>query len=404
MRSFIVYRDLLFAPSESFIPRMYCGFGELHPIYLGARFAIDRATLSSEAHLVADHARTGWLGQALYRQLGRIPGPLRQWLAQVAPALIHAQFGRGGALVLPLASALRLPLVVTFHGGDATKDKHFRGHGRLGTIFQRRRAQLVRQADLILCVSDFIRHRLIERGFPPAKLRTHHLGVQVPERLDRWPDPAARRLLFVGRFVDKKGLPDLIAAAARLGELGEDVELVLVGDGELRAKVETAAASSGIRHRLTGWLPPEAVAREMADAAVLVVPSRRAASGDAEGVPTVIFEAQARGLPVVATRHGGIPEAVRDGESGLLVDPGQPQAIAAAVRRSLADPALYRALQHGARRSVETSFDATRQSRRLEQILLDVVTEHRARSRSDPCGRIVDRQDKERMRSHRAPR
>jgi colanic acid/amylovoran biosynthesis glycosyltransferase len=382
MRSFIVYRDSLFAPSESFIPRMYCNFAELHPIYLGAKFAIDPAT-SPKAHLVADHARTGWLGQAVYRQLGRTPGPLRQWLAQVAPVLIHAQFGRGGALAMPLADALGLPLVVTFHGGDATKDKHFRGRGRFGTIFQRRRAHLVRRADLILCVSDFIRHRLIERGFPPVKLRTHYLGVEVPERLDRWPDPGGRRLLFVGRFVEKKGLRDLIAAAARLGELGENVELVLVGDGELRAKIEAAAAGSGIRHRLTGWLPPEAVTREMADAAVLVVPSRSAASGDAEGVPTVIFEAQARGLPVVATRHGGIPEAVRHRESGLLVDAGQPEAIAAAVRGLLGDHALYRTLQHGGRRSVETSFDAIRQSSRLEQILLGVVTERRARCRSE---------------------
>jgi glycosyltransferase involved in cell wall biosynthesis len=253
-------------------------------------------------------------------------------------------------------------------------------------------------------VSDFIRHRLIERGFPPAKLCTHHLGVEVPQRPDQWPDPGARRLLFVGRFVEKKGLHDLIAAAARLGELGGDVELVLVGDGELRSKIKAAAAGSGIRHRLTGWLAPEAVAREMAAAAVLVVPSRSAASGDAEGVPTVIFEAQARGLPVIATRHGGIPEAVRHRESGLLVDAGQPEAIAAAVGGLLADHALYRTLQHGGRRSVETSFDATRQSSRLEQILLELVTEHRARSGSEhPCGRIVDRQDKGRMRSHRAP-
>jgi colanic acid/amylovoran biosynthesis glycosyltransferase len=403
MRSFVVYRDALFAPSESFIPRMYCGFTELHPIYLGAKFAADRAT-SPEAHLVADHARTGWLGQAVYRQLGRIPGPLRQWLAHVAPVLIHGQFGRGGALAMPIADALGLPLAVTFHGGDATKDKHFRGRGLSGTIFQRRRAQLMRRADLILCVSDFIRHRLIERGFPPAKLRTHHLGVQVPERLDQWPDPGARRLLFVGRFVEKKGLHDLIVAAARLGELGEDVQLVLVGDGELRARIEAAAAGSGIRHRLTGWLPPEAVVREMADAAVLLVPSRSAASGDAEGVPTVIFEAQARGLPVVATRHGGIPEAIRDRETGLLVDAGQPEAIAAAVRGLLADQVLYRKLQHGGRRSVETCFDATRQSSRLERILLEVVSEHRARSRSEhPCGRNLDRQDKHRMRSDRAP-
>jgi len=378
MTPFIVYRDLLFARSEAFIPRMYRAFAALHPLYLGSRLAVPAPPDGHEVHRLCDRLPGGRLGEALYRQSGWAPQTLAGWAQASGAALIHAHFGRGGALALPLAQATGLPLVVTFHGGDATKDKHYRERPLIPTIYQRRRRALAERADLVLCVSEFIRRKLIERGFAAEKLRTHHLGIEVPERLERLPAPSSRRLLFVGRFVAKKGVEDLLAAAATLGAAGEAVEVVVVGDGPLRPALEARARALGIRHRFTGWLEPALVAREMAAAHALVVPSRTADGGDAEGIPTVIYEAQARGLPVVATRHAGIPEVVSDGETGFLVDEGSPDALAAALGRSFRDPELYRGVQRRARRSVGENFDADRQSARLEAILLEVAGAHRA--------------------------
>jgi colanic acid/amylovoran biosynthesis glycosyltransferase len=380
---FLVYRDVLLPSSETFIPRMYLGFRRLRPIYLGARRGSAFADLGAEAHLLRDHARTGWLGQQLFRHLGWLPPDLRRWIARTRPALVHAQFGRGGALALPLAQACGLPLVVTFHGGDASKDKHFTDDGPFRTIFQRRRAALARHADIFLCVSDWVRNMLIGRGFPPEKLRTHHLGIDIPAAATAaWPDPGSKRLLVVGRLVAKKGFEDLIPLMLDLERQGRtDLELVVVGDGPERQRLEAAVGRAGIRARFTGWRSPTDVAAEMAAALALLVPSRRAASGDAEGLPTVILEAQARGLPVIATRHGGIPEAVADGETGLLVSEARPDQLAQAVGRLLDDEALHVRLQTAGRRSVAAGFDASRQSARLEDILLEVA----ARRPRGPC-------------------
>lgn len=372
-RSFLVYRDVLLPPSETFIPRMYEGFRCLRPVYLGARYDQARSLLRHEAHRIADHAATGWLGQAAFRHVGHVPAGLRRWIQSVKPALIHAQFGRGGALALPLARSCGLPLVVTFHGGDATKDRHFDDRGPIRTIFQRRRAALARHAALFLCVSDFVRETLIRRGFPPAKLRTHRLGIELPEEPELRPPTGSRRLLFVGRLTEKKGVDDLIAMAEVCQAQGSAVELVVVGDGSERRRLEAKASRASLRVAFTGWLSPEGVADEMARASALVVPSRTARSGDAEGIPTVILEAQARGVPVIATRHGGIPEAIRDGESGLLVPEGRPDALAETACRLLADPALHSQLQRHAFRSVSADFSARRQSERLEDLLLGVV-------------------------------
>ena len=118
-------------------------------------------------------------------------------------------------------------------------------------------------------------------------------------------------MLFVGRLIEKKGLGDLLDAMTAV----PDARLLIVGDGPLRPELE-AEARLRVAAEFAGWLAPEDVARRFEEARVLCVPSRRAASGDAEGLPTVILEAGARGLPTVGTRHSGIPEAIADAAAG----------------------------------------------------------------------------------------
>jgi glycosyltransferase involved in cell wall biosynthesis len=305
----------------------------------------------------------------LFKQFGIVPPGLVRWARAHDVRLVHAQFGRGGTLALPLARALGVPLVVTFHGGDASKESHFRRQ-LFPTVFQRRWPELQREARCFLCVSDFIRRRLIERGVRPGLLEVHHLGVVLP------PVPPGRRtatnrLLCVGRFVPKKGFGDALAALRMARAEGSRLELDLIGDGPMRAELESAAKDLPVR--FLGWRQPDEVAQAMAQALALVVPSRTAAGGDAEGLPTVVLEAQARGLPVVATRHAGIPEAVEDGRTGLLVGEGDLPGLQQTFRRLERNPELQAQLSAAALVSVRASFDAVGQSHRLEQRLLALL-------------------------------
>jgi glycosyltransferase involved in cell wall biosynthesis len=312
----------------------------------------------------------GALDRSLFKHFGTLP-PTTD-LHALAPRLVHAHFGRGGALALPIARALGVPLVVTFHGGDATKDKHYR-RGLLPTIYQQRLAALQREAALFICVSEFIRDRLLARGFPPEKLFVHRYGVELDGAADTEPPrPPHPYLLFAGRFVEKKGIGFLIEAMRRLAAEGKDIRLMLVGDGEIAGALRRQAADVP-NVGFPGWLPNRELRQWMRGALAVCVPSVETAEGDAEGLPNVVLEAMAAGAPVVATHHAGIGEAVEDGRTGLLVPPGDATALTAALRRLIDEPQTARAMGEEARRVALDRFDALTQSRRLEAKLLEII-------------------------------
>jgi glycosyltransferase involved in cell wall biosynthesis len=369
MPAVLVYRDRLLAPSEEFVPRQYLAFESLRPIFLGCRRDSAFHRLGHKA-ILGEMRGVGALHVPLFRQFGYVPAALIRWARECDVRIIHAQFGRGGALALPLADALNVPLVVTFHGGDATKDKHFHRSWPIGTVFQRRWPRLQQQTRKFLCVSDFVRRRLQERGVRDDILAVHHLGVVMPPMPTQSSVPS-NRLLAVGRFVAKKGFDDAIVAVRIARASGIDVELDLIGEGALRPRL--VALASGLPVHFHGWCDPEKVAQAMADALALLVPSKVACSGDSEGLPTVVIEAQARGLPVIGTRHAGIPEAIQDRINGRLVPESDPPALADAIIQLAKDPALRAGLRETALRSVRADFDAVRQSQRLEHQLLTML-------------------------------
>jgi colanic acid/amylovoran biosynthesis glycosyltransferase len=366
--AFLAYRDRLVPRSEAqILHRQYLGFRRLRPIWIGRRTDDGLADLGAEPVLLGRRGVSGALDRTLFKQFGRLPA--QPDLGRLRPRLIHAHFGRGGALALPIARALGLPLVVTFHGGDATKDTHYRRR-LVASVFQRRCLDLQREAALIVCVSDYIREVLLARGFPEAKLKVIRYGTE-PEPFGQ-PPPAARPyLLFVGRLVEKKGVGHLLDAARLLESEGASLDLVVIGDGPLGDGWRRRAA--GLRHvEFRGWLPNAEVRRAMQGALAVCVPSVVAKGGDTEGLPHVVLEAMAAAAPVIASAVAGIPEAVKDGETGFLVPPGDPAAIAAAVRRLVGDPALSNRMRLAARAAATERFDAVTQSRILEDALLAV--------------------------------
>lgn len=367
----LVYRDRIVPRSEAqFLRRLYIGFERLRPVWVGRHRGDGLDALGVEPLFLAHDGLAGIVQRGLFKHMGALPKASD--IRTLRPQLVHAHFGRGGALALPIARALEVPLVVHYHGGDATKETHYRRR-LVPTIYQRRLADLQREAALFICVSDFIRDRLLAHGFPPEKLLVHRYGIEIGAAAAPVAPPAdVPYLLFAGRFVEKKGIDQLIEAMRRLSGEGRSVRLMLVGDGPIGGQLRRAAA--GLDNiEFTGWLPNDELRRRMRRALAVCVPSHETPSGDAEGLPNVVLEAMEAGAPVVGTRHAGIGEAVEDGRTGLLVPPGDVTALTAALRRFVDEPEIARKMGVEARRVALEEFDAVVQSRRLEAIFSDVI-------------------------------
>jgi len=346
---FIVYRDRIGAPSETeFLRRQYIGFQRLSPVWVG-RTILPGAPFTPILRLGGPWQRL------LFRYLGRAP---RIDIPGLAP-IVHAQFARGGALALPLAANARL--WVTLHGGDVSKTKNWSG-----TVLARRWPALVHQAAGFVAVSQAVADIALARGVPAAKLHVLPIGVELPPTM---PATTPESFLFVGRFVEKKGIAVLCDAIRRLRATGDPTPLICVGDGPLRPLLEALARDlPGVA--LTGWLPPAAVAAQMTRAVALLVPSVIASDGDAEGLPSVVVEAMAAGCTVIGSDQGGIAEAIQSDRTGLLVPPGDPAALAAAMHRLVTNPSLPTRLAASAFAQAAVRFNAMRQSQKLEALLL----------------------------------
>jgi glycosyltransferase involved in cell wall biosynthesis len=263
--------------------------------------------------------------------------------------LVHAHWVvPNAALVAGIARADRTPLVVSVHGSDV-----FLAETLLPARVLARRA--LAAAGAVTACSVDLRLRAIALGARRDRARTVPYGVDVdrfsPLRADRtlrsrWEiPPGATMVLAVGRLVAKKGFTHLVEAARRV----DDVYVVVAGDGDLRRPLEEQARAAGNRVRFVGALDRETVARALAAADVVAVPSVVDAAGNVDGLPNTVLEALASGRAVVASRVAGIPDVVRDGVTGLLVAAGDAEALAAALQRLARDPAERERLGREAR-------------------------------------------------------
>lgn len=364
-RRFLAYCDKLFTPSESFIPRGYSAFSKLKPVYIGHEL---KGPVPTGAEVIELGPLHGAGGEAAYKQLGTISAKLQNAMEEVEPVAIHASFGKSGAYALPLAERLNLPLAVTYYGGDATKTTNTKDS--FVRVYNRRRAKLWREADLILPCSQFIHDELAGKGAPTDKMLVHH-NTADPSRFE--PGEKKDLLVFAGRWTEKKGIDTLIAALARLGDELDGWTIRLIGDGDVKEELVAKLQEAGVAAELPGWVPADEMPKHWAEARIAVVPSKRAKSGDAEGLPLVCIEAMLSGCALAATRHAGIPECVKDGETGYLVDEGDDAALADRLARMLSDRERTARMGEAGRAFAMESFNLQTQSRKLESYLIDLA-------------------------------
>ena len=370
-----IYRDRLLPPSETFVLAQAESLRRFNPYYLGSRVVQGLALPPERALVVNRGDLASKLGEASHQLFGWEPGFARR-VRKLGPVLIHAHFGPDGVRALPLSRALGVPLVVTFHGYDVTiKDEYARRSFYSHRVYVRRRDVLKREGRLFVAVSEFVREKLVEQGFPSEKIVVHHIGVDVETfRLD----PGVTRepvVLFVGRLVEKKGCEYLIRAMSRVQSAMPEAELVVIGDGPLRSSLERLAGKTLRRHRFLGTQPPSGVRAWLNRASVFCVPSITAASGDAEAFGLVFAEAQAMELPVVSFASGGVPEAVAHGETGFLAAERDWKGLAEHLSTLLKDDALRRRFGAAGRARVRARFDLRKQTPKLEELYERVLRE-----------------------------
>ena len=356
----IVFRDKILLPSEGFIQTHYHAFNKLRPVYLANKLGWHENEIKEKKILTS----TTSIGQFWFKQTGKLS--LKN-INNLNPQVIHAHFGRGGALVLPLAQKLGLPLYVTYHGGDATKYTHQKSR-IIPTIYQRRLKNLQSYANGFLCVSKFIAQRLADQGFPRHKLITHYIGINCKNIIK--PTIKNGPMLFVGRLTKKKGVDLLLKAIRKLQEKkGPLPSLYIAGSGSQEASLKKLA--NGLKTiKFIGWQNHIALQKIMKDAQAVIVPSREADDGDCEGLPTVILEAIRAGTVVIATNHAGIPEIIEDKVSGLLTPEGDINALADSLQYVMLNQNKIVSFVKTAQSRLIKDFNATKQSKRLQEILL----------------------------------
>ena len=279
---------------------------------------------------------------------------------------VHAQFANHPAVVAMVIRRLTgIGFSFTARGSDIHVDR---------TMLPEK----IAAAQFAVTVSDSNKEVMVQACGATAARKIHVVYGGIDTGLfSPGPAPAADgmfRIVCVARFEEVKGHAQLLAACAIMVERGLQFRCDLIGDGELRPQLERQIAQLGLSNHvvLHGNRPQQYIVQALRSASVCVLATVQAASGKREGIPNVLKEAMACGVPVISSRISGIPELVDDGVSGILVPPGQPEALAQALIRLAQEPALRRQLGSAGRARIEADFDLRASARRRAALFFGV--------------------------------
>lgn len=356
------------AYSETFIQahknipgiQAYFYYGGLLPAYLEGIGSIVKNGLQDRARYI--------LKSKLKRNIPSYhEGALARSFREQKIQLVLAEYGPVGATVLPVCKRLSLPLITHFHGYDASLNEVLQQYADSYR-------QMFEYASYIVVVSRAMERRLLELGCPAEKLVLNTCG---PNEAFYACTPAgnSKHFIGIGRFVDKKAPYYTLLAFHQLLQQHPDARLVLGGDGILlnTCKNLVRYLGMGSQVELPGVLSPEQFRRYLTESVAFVQHSITAANGDSEGTPVAVLEASAAGLPVISTRHAGIPDVILHRETGLLVDEHDVNGMADNMKWVLEHPAEAREMGEKGRARIQADFSINRHLGKLSEIVQAAV-------------------------------
>lgn len=269
--------------------------------------------------------------------------------------IVHCHFGPSGnfGVILKELKVLGGKFITTFHGYDMSK--YLKNNGKY--VYN----SLFKKGDLFLPISECWKAKLIELGCHQDKIIVHRMGVDTTKFSLTSPKPKIKKIqiLTIARLVEKKGVEYSVKAIAELISKFPDVEYNIVGDGPLKESLEILIAELNVSDsiKLLGWKQQEEIGALLAAADILLAPSVTSHDGDQEGIPVVLMEALAQGVPVVSTYHSGIPELVQDQKTGLLAQEGNVNSLVEKLEYLLMNREVLAKMRIAGRTHVEECYE-----------------------------------------------
>ncbi len=337
-----------------------------------ARFPFDKIDIVSKPAL--HFLRRFWFRELRDKPWQISGGELRallEILRKTDAELLHIYFGQIAVHLLPLIRAWPKPSIVSFHGADVMVDMN-------KPAYREATRQMLDAVKLVLVRSESLRRAVIQLGCDESKIQVQRTGIpldEFPFQERSIPQNGAWRFVQAGRLIDKKGLPVTLRAFANFLRRYPDATLTIAGEGPLRGRLQDLARELKIENRVSfaGFISQDQLRDVYYRSHVFVHPSETGPDGNQEGIPNSMLEAMASGLPVFATEHGGIPEAIKHGVSGVLVPERDDEELAWALVNAVEDPAFLWRIAHSGAEMVQDNFGLRMQTRRLEDIYLQTI-------------------------------
>lgn len=370
----LVFRTSLLPLSETFIRNQVLALRRWRATLIGLRYTAGLELSQLSCQLLSSWNMRPIPGvlRAALRELNMAPPGVRRYLRSLNASVAHVHFGTDLVALWPMLEQLDMPILATLHGYDINTHAEFwRRSWRASRKYPERLLRIGRDSRVqFIAVSEAIKERAIEFGLPEERVAVRYIGVDTQEFAPSGVPlrERPRRILFVGRMVEKKGPALLIQAFAEVRRHVADAELVMVGDGPLLESCRSLAATLRVPVEFLAAVPHSRVREELGHARAFCLPSITAANGDAEGLSMVIVEAQASGVPVVTSARGGAGEAIEDGVTGYGFPESDINALSAALIQLLRDDDVATRMSIAARARACRLFDLRKCTGLLESL------------------------------------